>query len=176
MIHRACVSVAAGMAPDEFAVVTALRAHGYVRSLVRVELEPGMCYPPGVLLNAYPTLVLFPAEPSPHPVTWCDMDSREACQVEKVSTGKQYQKDYSLRECLATSVARCALFFRKVELRDGDDGAAAELAHALGELWVQRAAGSLKRRRGDAGRRGAAEEDDEELQRGGVLIKVCRFV
>jgi hypothetical protein len=47
----------------------------------RVELQPGMSYPPGTLLNAYPTLVLFPAESSPHPVLWTDTTSMVSCQV-----------------------------------------------------------------------------------------------
>lgn len=80
-IHKACNSVKAGMAPDEFILLTALRAHGYARSVQRVELKPGMRYPPGTLLNSYPTLVLFPAESSPHPVLWTDLDSKTECQV-----------------------------------------------------------------------------------------------
>jgi hypothetical protein len=80
-IHKACNSVKAGMAPDEFILLTALRAHGYARSIQRVELKPGMRYPPGTLLNSYPTLVLFPAESSPHPVLWTDLDTKTECQV-----------------------------------------------------------------------------------------------
>ncbi len=80
-MHRACTSVQAGMAPDEFILLTALRRHGYVRSIQRVEVKPGMRYPPGSMLNSYPTLVLFPAESSPHPVTWTDPDEKVKCQV-----------------------------------------------------------------------------------------------
>jgi hypothetical protein len=83
-IHKACNSVKAGMAPDEFILLTALRAHGYARSIQRVEMKPGMRYPPGTLLNSYPTLVLFPAESSPHPVLWTDMDTKKECQVRLV--------------------------------------------------------------------------------------------
>jgi hypothetical protein len=80
-MHKACNEVKAGMAPDEFILLTALRAHGYARSIQRVELKPGMRYPPGTLLNSYPTLVLFPAESSPHPVLWTDLDTKKECQV-----------------------------------------------------------------------------------------------
>lgn len=81
MIHRACESVRAGMAPDEFILITALRAHGFVRSIQRVEVKPGMSYPPGCLLNSYPTLVLFPEESSPHPVLWTNFEESISCQV-----------------------------------------------------------------------------------------------
>lgn len=69
------------MAPDEFIVVTALRAHRCVRSVTRCELAHGMSYGPGTLLNSYPTLVLFPAETSPHPVLWTDPSTLVKCQV-----------------------------------------------------------------------------------------------
>lgn len=69
------------MAPDEFIMLTALRAAGYVRSIQRVELKAGMQFAPGTLLNSYPTLVLFPAESSPHPVLWTDPDEVIQCQV-----------------------------------------------------------------------------------------------
>jgi hypothetical protein len=46
-----------------------------------VEVQPGMSYPPGTFLNSYPTLVLFPAESSPHPVLWTDTTSQVKCQV-----------------------------------------------------------------------------------------------
>lgn len=81
-IHRACNGVRAGMAPDEFAVVTALRARGLVRCVARAELHrDGMAFPAGALLNCYPTLVLFPAEPSPHPVLWTDTTTAVNCQA-----------------------------------------------------------------------------------------------
>jgi hypothetical protein len=69
------------MAPDEFVIVTALRQRGYVRSVQRVEVKPGMRYPPGTLLNSYPTFVVFPAESSPHPVLWTNQDDTVECQV-----------------------------------------------------------------------------------------------
>jgi hypothetical protein len=40
-----------------------------------------MSYLPGTLLNSYPTLVLFPAETSPHPVLWTDPSTLVKCQV-----------------------------------------------------------------------------------------------
>jgi hypothetical protein len=69
------------MAPDEFVVVTALRQRGYVRSVQRVEVQPGMRYPPGSMLNSYPTFVVFPAESSPHPVMWSNLEHVMECQV-----------------------------------------------------------------------------------------------
>lgn len=40
-----------------------------------------MSYAPGTLLNSYPTLVLFPAESSPHPVLWTDTSTPVKCQA-----------------------------------------------------------------------------------------------
>lgn len=80
-MHRACNSVKAGMAPDEFILLTTLRVKGLARSIQRTELKQGMVYAPGTLLNCYPTLVLFPAEVSPHPVLWTDPNTRVKCQV-----------------------------------------------------------------------------------------------
>ncbi|WIA30500.1 hypothetical protein OEZ86_000584 [Tetradesmus obliquus] len=156
-IHKACNSVKAGMAPDEFILLTALRAHGCVRSVQRVELKPGMRYPPGTLLNSYPTLVLFPAESSPHPVLWTDMDSKTECQVER-HTGQQYFKRMSLRECLKVSVDRCAIFFRKVEMREekGDGGQQVQkLLEVLQQLWH---GGSSAARKGAKRKRGASQQ------------------
>lgn len=81
LLHKACCSVRAGMAPDEFIVITALRQRGFVRSVQRVEVKPNMRYPPGCLLNSYPTFVVFPAESSPHPVLWTHPDEKVKCQV-----------------------------------------------------------------------------------------------
>lgn len=38
------------MAPDEYLLITALKQKGLVRSVHRVEVKPGMSYPPGVLM------------------------------------------------------------------------------------------------------------------------------
>jgi hypothetical protein len=81
LLHKACCSVMAGMAPDEFIVVTALKQLGYVRSIQRVEVKPHMRYLPGCLLNSYPTFVVFPAESSPHPVLWTELEKKVHCQV-----------------------------------------------------------------------------------------------
>lgn len=81
LLHKACCSVRAGMAPDEFIIITALKQRGFVRSIQRVEVKPGMRYPPGCLLNSYPTFVVFPAEASPHPVLWTRPDEKVRCQV-----------------------------------------------------------------------------------------------
>jgi len=75
------------MAPDEFIIITALRQLGYVRSVQRVEVKPGMRYPPGCLLNSYPTFVVFPAETSPHPVLWTHPDKKVKCQVRRQAGG-----------------------------------------------------------------------------------------
>ncbi|KAF6259584.1 hypothetical protein COO60DRAFT_995842 [Scenedesmus sp. NREL 46B-D3] len=143
-MHKACNSVKAGMAPDEFILLTALRAHGYARSVQRVELKPGMRYPPGTLLNSYPTLVLFPAESSPHPVLWTDLHTKTECQVER-HTGQQYFKRMSLRECLKVSVDRCAIFFRKVEMQRQHGDEALRLLEALQPLWHGRSSTARKR-------------------------------
>jgi hypothetical protein len=81
LLHRACCSVRAGMAPDEFIILTALKQRGFVRSVQRVEVKPHMRYPPGCFLNSYPTFVVFPAESSPHPVLWTHLERRVRCQV-----------------------------------------------------------------------------------------------
>ncbi|KAF8068441.1 PU1 [Scenedesmus sp. PABB004] len=154
VIHRACNSVSAGMAPDEFILITALRAAGCVRAITRVEVRRGMDYPPGSLLNSYPTLVLFPAVTSPHPVTWTNTDEMVQCQVEKVHTGEQYFKLYSLRECLRTSVERCALFFRKVDIRDPEQQAA--LLGMLEELWAGRGRAASRAASAGGGAKGVA--------------------
>jgi hypothetical protein len=46
-----------------------------------VEVQPGMRYPPGSMLNSYPTFVVFPAESSPHPVMWSNLEHVMECQV-----------------------------------------------------------------------------------------------
>jgi hypothetical protein len=69
------------MAPDEFIFITALKCWGYVRSMRRVDLQPGMRFRPGTLLNSYPTFVVFPAESSPHPVLWTQLEGKVTCQV-----------------------------------------------------------------------------------------------
>jgi hypothetical protein len=70
------------MAPDEFALLTLLRFKGLVRSVQRAEMRPGgPAYPPGTVVNCYPTLVMFPAETSPHPVLWSDLETQTECQV-----------------------------------------------------------------------------------------------
>jgi hypothetical protein len=116
VLHRACCAVRAGMAPDEFALVTALRFSGLARSVQRVQLTRGLRYKPGDLLNCYPTLVLFPAVVSPHPTTWTAPDERQTVQVEKGGVGK-YAKTITLNDCLHLCGARGAVFFRKVALR-----------------------------------------------------------
>lgn len=80
-MHASCCSVGAGMAPDEFIFITALKHWGYVRSVRRVDLKPGMRFRPGTLLNGYPTFVVFPAESSPHPVLWTQLEGKVMCQV-----------------------------------------------------------------------------------------------
>jgi hypothetical protein len=115
-LHKACCAVRAGMAPDEFALITALRFTGLARSVQRVQLTRGLRYKPGDLLNCYPTLVLFPAAASPHPTTWAAPDERQTVQVEKGGVGK-YAKYVTLNDCLHLARARGALFFRKVALR-----------------------------------------------------------
>lgn len=84
-MHKACNSVKADMAPDEFIIATTLRTHGYIRSIQRVEMREGLHFPPGTLLNCYPTMVIFPAESSPHPVCWTDPDEAVKCQVGDVT-------------------------------------------------------------------------------------------
>jgi hypothetical protein len=69
------------MAPDEFIIITALKQLRLVRSVQRVEVKPHMRYPPGTLLNSYPTFVVFPAVSSPHPVLWTHLDKKVRCQV-----------------------------------------------------------------------------------------------
>jgi hypothetical protein len=81
VLHGACRSVCADMAPDEFTLITALKQLGLVRSVHSVQLHPGLQYAPGVLLNCYPTSVVFPAESSPHPVLWTDWETQVLCQV-----------------------------------------------------------------------------------------------
>jgi hypothetical protein len=80
LLHRACSSVRAGMAPDEFILVTALKQRGFVRS---IEQGSGVSAssPPGTLINSYPTFVVFPAESSPHPVLWTHLERKVMCQV-----------------------------------------------------------------------------------------------
>jgi hypothetical protein len=81
LMHGSCCSVGAGMAPDEFIIITALKRWGYVRSVRRVDLQPGMRHRPGTLINSYPTFVVFPAESSPHPVLWTQLERKVMCQV-----------------------------------------------------------------------------------------------
>lgn len=69
------------MAPDEFMLVTALKQRGFVRSIERMEQGVSVSYPPGTLLNSYPTFVVFPAESSPHPVLWTHLERKVMCQV-----------------------------------------------------------------------------------------------
>jgi hypothetical protein len=76
------------MAPDEFIVVTALKQLGLVRSVQRVEVKPHMRYPPGTMLNSYPTFVVFPAQSSPHPVLWTHLEKKVKCQVRRVTPGE----------------------------------------------------------------------------------------
>lgn len=83
LLHKACCSVRAGMAPDEFIIITALKQLRLVRSVQRVEVKPHMRYPPGTLLNSYPTFVVFPAVSSPHPVLWTHLDKKVRCQVSR---------------------------------------------------------------------------------------------
>jgi hypothetical protein len=89
LLHKACCSVRAGMAPDEFIVVTALKQLGLVRSVQRVEVKPHMRYPPGSLLNSYPTFVVFPAQSSPHPVLWTHLEKKVKCQVRGDRAGQK---------------------------------------------------------------------------------------
>lgn len=101
-MHKACNSVKADMAPDEFIIVTALRTHGYIRSIQRVEMRDGMHFPPGTLLNCYPTMVIFPAESSPHPVLWTDPDEKVKCQVRPGEWDQTYSgRSQLLFRCVA---------------------------------------------------------------------------
>eukprot|EP00775_Hariotina_reticulata_P002315 gene2315-2623_t len=142
VIHRACESVRAGMAPDEFILITALRANGFVRSIQRVEVKPGMSYPPGCLLNSYPTLVLFPEESSPHPVLWTNFEESISCQVEK-HTGEPYFMQLSLEKCLGICQERCAVFFRKVDVGAMSSEQLGRLVKGLESLWQRRRSGAL---------------------------------
>eukprot|EP00879_Flechtneria_rotunda_P026193 GHRR01027913.1.p1 GENE.GHRR01027913.1~~GHRR01027913.1.p1 ORF type:complete len:147 (+),score=47.97 GHRR01027913.1:406-846(+) len=58
-----------------------------------------------------------------------------AAQVEK-HTGQQYSKMFSLNECLDICMERCALFFRKVQIRPQGDEKHAALLITLEKMWA----------------------------------------
>jgi hypothetical protein len=58
------------MAPDEYIILTALKYYGLVTDVAETVFTPPLVYPPGTVVNCYPTAVRFPSEDSPHPVTW----------------------------------------------------------------------------------------------------------
>lgn len=83
-------------------------------------------------------------------------------QVER-HTGEQYFKKLSLTECLKISQQRCALFFRKVEIRQTRGEELARVLSLLEELWLSGAGSSTsggsrsrgKRKRGGRARSGS---------------------
>eukprot|EP00878_Enallax_costatus_P030727 GHUV01033506.1.p1 GENE.GHUV01033506.1~~GHUV01033506.1.p1 ORF type:complete len:403 (+),score=183.17 GHUV01033506.1:86-1294(+) len=158
-MHKACNSVKADMAPDEFIIVTALRTHGYVRSIQRIEMREGLHFAPGTLLNCYPTMVIFPAESSPHPVCWTDPDETVKCQLEDESTMQRQDSTLTLRRCLAICQDKAALFFRKIEIRQTKHEQQIELLSLLEQMWagksLKKAAGSRANSSAASGSRGS---------------------
>lgn len=69
------------MAPDEFIILTALKYYGAVTDVVKADFAPPLVYPPGTLVNCYPTAVQFPDSDSPHPVTWTSLTQPVVYQV-----------------------------------------------------------------------------------------------
>jgi hypothetical protein len=118
LLHRACSSVRAGMAPDEFMLVTALKRRGFVRSIGQPTEQQGsagvsVSYLPGTLLNSYPTFVVFPAESSPHPVLWTHLERKVMCQVCVGWNTQQLTSALGLGSCFMSrhfrTAAYCAL-------------------------------------------------------------------
>jgi hypothetical protein len=66
---------------------------------------------------------------------WC------ALQVEK-NTGQQYYTHLSLNDCLDLAVERCAIFFRKIEIRQTQAEDMVLLLSSLEAMWAGQRKGS----------------------------------